>query len=98
MAVAYFHEWPGTTREMGQEVADRVNARLGDAPPEGAIFHADGEAGGAWWGFDVWESEDAAQRFYDGILGPATDAAGIPRSQPRTLPVHWHSLEAPGAG
>ncbi len=95
MAVAYFHEWPGATREMAQGVSDRINAQLGGAPPEGAIYHAEGESGGGWWGFDVWESEDAARRFYDEMLTPAAEAVGAPRSQPRTLPIHWHSMEAP---
>lgn len=95
MSVAYFHEWPGTTPEMALGVQVRINAQTGNAPPEGGIFHADGGSDGNWWGFDVWESEDAAQRFFDEILGPALDAAGIPRSQPRLLPVHWHSMEAP---
>ena len=95
MSVAYFHEWPGVTSEMAQGVQGRINAQTGDAPPEGGIFHADGESDGNWWGFDVWESEDAAQRFFDEIIGPALDAQGIPRSQPRLLPIHWQSLEAP---
>ncbi len=97
MSVAYFHEWPGVTQQMGQAVAERINAQLGNAPPEGGIFHADGEADGNWWGFDVWESEESAQRFFDEIVGPALDAEGIPRRQPRLLPVHWHSMEAPTA-
>ena len=97
MAVAYFHEWVGVTREMARRVSDRINAQLGDAPPEGAVYHAEGETDAAWWVFDVWESEDAARRFYDDVLAPVTDAMDIPRSEPRTLPVHWHSLEAPPA-
>ncbi len=97
MAVAYLHEWSGATREIAQGVSDRINAVLGDAPPEGAIFHAEGESDGGWWVFDVWESEDAAQRFYDGILQPAIEAEGAPQGQMRTLPVHWHSMEAPPA-
>ncbi len=97
MSVAYLHEWSGATREIAQGVSNRINAVLGDAPPEGAIFHAEGESDGGWWGFDVWESEDAAQRFYDGILAPAVEAEGAPPSQPRTMPVHWHSMEPPPA-
>ena len=97
MAVAYLHEWSGATREIAQGVSDRINAVLGDAPPAGSIFHAEGESDGGWWGFDVWESEDAAQRFYEGILAPALEAEGAPPSQPRTMPVHWHSMEAPPA-
>ncbi len=76
MAVAYFHEWPGATTEMGQEVVNRINAQLGNAAPQGSIFHVDGEAADGWWGFDVWESEDAARRFYDDILLETPTAAG----------------------
>ena len=80
---------------MAQAVSDRINERLGGGPPEGAIFHAEGEADGGWWDFDVWESEDAALRFYEGMLRPAAEAAGVPQGQVRTLPVHWHSMEVP---
>lgn len=95
MAVAYFHEWPGTTPEMAQGVSDRINAQLGAAPPGGPIFHAEGGAEGTWWGFNGWESENAAQRFYHEILQPAIEAEGAPQGQMRSLPVHWHTLEAP---
>ncbi len=95
MAVAYFHEWPGVTQEMAQRVQTRLYAQLGNAAPEGGIYAADGEADGAYWTFDVWESEDTARRFYTEIRDPALEAEGIPQSQPRVLPVHWHSLEPP---
>ena len=91
MAVAYFCEWPGATEEMAQRVQQRINVQTGDAPRERAIFHADGEADGAYWTFDVWESEDAARRHYSTIRDPALEAEGIPLCQPRVLPVHWHS-------
>lgn len=97
MAVVYFHEWPGKTTAMAQGVSDGINAQLGSAIPEGAIFHAEGGPDGAWWSFDVWESEDAAQRFYNEILQPATEAEGAPQGQMRALPIHWHSLETPSA-
>lgn len=95
MAVAYFNDWPGATPDMARGVADRIGAQLGDSPPEGGIFHAEGESDGAWWTFDVWESDDIAQRFYDAIRDPALEAEGVPPSQPRVLSIHWHSLEAP---
>ena len=97
MAIAYFHEWPGATPEMAQAVSDRVSAQTGGAPPEGGLFHAEGQSDSGWWSFDVWESEDAARRFYDELVGPAAAAMGAPQGQMRTLPVHWHSMEAPAA-
>ncbi len=99
MAVAYFHEWPGVTQEMAQRVRARLYAQLGNAAPEGGIYAADGEADGAYCTFDVWESEDAAQRFFDEMLKPAPEAVGAPQAQRRTLSIQWHTLEVPnGAG
>ena len=95
MAVAYFQEWTGATRELGKRVSERMNAQTGGAPPEGGIYHAEGESDGAWWTFDVWESENSAQRFYDETLRPVVEELSIPQSQSRVLPVHWHSMEAP---
>lgn len=97
MAMAYFHEWPGVTREMAQGVQGRIYAELGNAAPDGGIFAADGETDGAYWTFDVWESGDAALRFYHEIRDPALQAEGIPQSKPRVLPIHWHSMQPPAA-
>ena len=97
MAIAYFHEWPGVTREMAQGVKGRIYAQLRNAAPERCIFAADGETEGAYRTFDVWESQDAAFRFYQGIRDPALQAEGIPQSEPRVLPIHWHSSQPPAA-
>ena len=97
MAIAYFHEWPGATPEMAHAVSDRISAQTGGGRPEGGIYHAEGQSDSGWWSFDVWESEDAARRFFDEMLKPAAEAVGAPQAQRRILPLHWHSLEAPTA-
>ena len=74
MSVKYFRESSGTTPPLARRIADRIDARQGCAPPEGAIYHAEGGSAGAYWTFDVWESEEAARRFYDAIRDPGRDS------------------------
>ena len=74
MSIKYFRESSGTTPPLARRIADRIDARLGGAPPEGAIYHAEGGSAGAYWTFDVWESEEAARRFYDAIRDPGRDS------------------------
>lgn len=95
MVVAYFQEWPGVTREIAHGVADKIDAQLGGVRPEGELYHAEGDTEGAWWTFDVWESEDAARRFYDEMLNPAANPVSASQARIRPLRVHWHSKQAP---
>jgi hypothetical protein len=50
---------------------EQVNERLGDEPPEGLIVHAAGLHEGRVRIMDVWESEEAHNRFRDERLMPA---------------------------
>jgi len=57
------------------EVYDRVNAELdvqGDPPP-GLLLHCAGEVDGKWQIVDLWESQEQAQRFYEGRLPSALE-------------------------
>jgi hypothetical protein len=56
-----------------ERVAGEVDAE-GD-PPEGLIVHAAGEENGKWRSVDVWESEEAYERFRDERLMPAVRRA-----------------------
>jgi hypothetical protein len=94
MAVAYYSEFPQGSSEVAQQVAERVNQQIGPEGPDGGIYHAEGPRGdGGWWTFNVWESEDAAQRFFRDTLMPILQDVGVgrPDSQPRMLNVHWES-------
>jgi hypothetical protein len=89
MAVAIFTE---------TQVDDEITRRLGapNVGPEGGLFHADGPTDtGGWWIFEVWESDEAATRFHDGILKPALAHAGLEPAPSRRLEVTWHSPAAP---
>ena len=49
----------------------RVGRELGDETPEGLIVHVAGPYGGSVRVIEVWESEDAFNRFRDERLLPA---------------------------
>lgn len=71
MAWAYVQDNTDATIEDYDRVADGV----GDPPPDGLIVHVAGERGAGFRIIDVWESEDAYNRFRDERLRPAVEAA-----------------------
>jgi hypothetical protein len=97
MAVALFTQWPAGPGGTSQRVAERINQRLGDRFPAGGLYHAEGPTAdeGGWWTFNVWESEDAIQRFHQDILHPVLDEVGASRGQVQQLQVAWESSQMP---
>jgi hypothetical protein len=88
MAVAMLVDNP----EGSQEVYDRVREHLGLVDkPAGGIAHIAGPSPkGGWRVIEVWESEEAAQRFYEDQLRPAFEAVGMtgPMPEREFWPVH----------
>ena len=92
MAVAYYTEFTGSDPELAQQITERINQHLGNKPPQGAIFHAEGPLGNdGWWTFNVWESENAAERFFSDILSPTLRSVNAPEGKRRMLTVAWES-------
>ena len=73
MAIKYFRESSDPAPAIARRISDRIDARQGEAQPEGAVYNAEGGSAGAYWTFDVWGSEEAARRFYDAIRDPGRD-------------------------
>jgi hypothetical protein len=75
-----------------KELYDQVRKELGlQDRPAGGIFHAAGPGpNGGWRVIEVWESEEAAQRFFQERLLPAFEAVGLPGPPPKPemWPVH----------
>jgi hypothetical protein len=87
MAIAMLVDSPEGT----QEAYERVRARLGQARPEGGIFHFAGPGpNGGWRVVEVWESEEEASRFFLEHFVPALRAAGFEGPPParQLWPVH----------
>ncbi len=87
MAVAMMVDNPAGS----QEVYERIRAHLGLEKPAGGIFHLAGPSpNGGWRVIEVWESEEAANRFLQERFFPALQTLGIPGPPPKRefWPVH----------
>jgi hypothetical protein len=84
---AYCQDMPGVTEEM----AERVQAEIGEPLADGVIAHVAGPVRGGWRIIDVWESEEACRRFQAERLGPALQraTAGMP---PPPVPFDLYEL------
>lgn len=71
MPVAVLIELEGVTPELYDAVNDEMDA--GANTPEGMIFHSGGVIEGGMRVFDVWESEEAFNKFEQSTLGPAVN-------------------------
>jgi len=73
------------------EQYDAVKQKLeesGGMLGEGQTFHAAGPTDDGFAVIDVWNSRDDFDRFMQGRLGEAIQAAGVPQPQIREIPVH----------
>lgn len=93
MAVAVVFEFPGMTQAQYEASADKVTGgrgavtRLSDWPVPGVISHTSAPTPDGWMVVDVWESEEAFERFAE-IIVPALQELGISDVRPKILPVH----------
>jgi hypothetical protein len=92
MLVLGIHHVPSLTQERYEEVVRRLTngkARLqspSDVGVEGLLAHAAGQGEDGFWVVDVWESQEAVDRFGE-MIGPIARAVGI--EEPMAIfPVH----------
>jgi len=91
MAIVLVHQGPDVTQESYDQVVrsmigkDRAES-VSDWPVPGLLVHAAGDGSNGFRVVDVWESEEAAQRFGE-QLGPHLQQAGI-SSPPEMYPAH----------
>ena len=72
MAVAFLQEISFEPGDHSTTNYDAVAERLGDIKPDGMLIHTAGfdDEAGVFRIFDVWESQEQAQRFIDEQLMP----------------------------
>jgi hypothetical protein len=90
MPILMVHDSPGGTREQYEEVGARLSEgrglnSLGDWPRDGILAHAAGPTENGWRVVDVWESEEAFQRFGE-VIGPVLQEVGF-SGEPQTFPL-----------
>jgi hypothetical protein len=91
MAVVLVHHGPSVTQENYDEVVRRMAGKdrmesPSDWPVEGLLVHAAGQGPSGFRVVDVWESEEACNRFGES-LRPHLEAAGI-TDQPEMYEAH----------
>src|SRR5579871_5161035 len=80
VAIGIVFEASGGTQEMYDAIHNEVNP--GNQLPPGLLFHTAGPSEGGFIVSEVWESQEAAQRFFEQQLGPALQKVDWP-GQPR---------------
>jgi hypothetical protein len=96
MSVLLVTEAPGATTADYDRVNEVMGIRGDEGAPEGLIQHVGASDGNGILVVEVWESEEAAGRFFQERLGPALAEVGVEiPSKPRMLPVH-NSLTGTG--
>ncbi|MGW0418211.1 hypothetical protein [Streptomyces sp. NPDC003015] len=91
MSIIMVQEMPGVTQAQYEQVTDQLSGGKGglssraDYPVAGLLSHAADPTPDGWVVVDVWESEEALQRFTEHLL-PALKEANMPDSQPKIYP------------
>lgn len=80
MAYLMVNFWPGGTEEQYRTTVAAVHPS--DGLPEGQTYHAAGPADGGILIAAVWESKEAADRFFNETLMPAMPVEGGFSGQP----------------
>ena len=63
MAIVFVQDVEGGTQEIYDKIQEKMDAHAN--PPAGLIIHTAGPTETGWRVVDVWESEEALQRFRD---------------------------------
>jgi hypothetical protein len=83
MALAFLFEIPGVTEVQQDQIMEHL--QRGGKTAQGRIFHLDGPMEGGWRILDVWESQEAANTFFQEALGTTLQALGLALAQPRQV-------------
>jgi quinol monooxygenase YgiN len=75
MAIGVLFQGGNVNQDRYQQVLDQVAP--GNQPAPGMLYHAAGMGESGMVVFEVWESQEAAQRFFDEKLGQALQEANI---------------------
>ena len=90
MAVGVFLEFPGITWEQYEQLVQDLDL---SGPPEGVLIHVCGPTSdGGWRMVDVWESQEAFERFANELLIPHAQALGFPQTSKREFFEPFHLL------
>jgi quinol monooxygenase YgiN len=84
MAIGVIFEGAGVTQAQYEQVKNQVLP--GNKPAPGMLYHVGGPTENGWCVVEVWESQEAMDRFFQQGLGKALQEANI-NIQPRPFQV-----------
>jgi hypothetical protein len=87
MAIAFLFELPGVTQSQYDAIIARLKKEGASAPP-GRSYHVAGPTAQGWRVVDVWETQQAFDRFFQGHLQAAIQEQKITAPQISTWTVH----------
>ena len=93
MALALLFEVPGYTQEHYDQVIETL--QRGGKTAEGRLFHLAGPMEGGWRFLDVWESQEAADKFFQETLRPAAQQVGFVPGPPQQVWPVYNLLSGP---
>jgi hypothetical protein len=85
MAVCLIFDVPGATQAQYEQVMSEASP--GNRPPPGLISHVGGPTDNGWCVVEVWESQEAADRFFSDTLQEPLQKANVNAGQPRVFEV-----------
>jgi hypothetical protein len=94
MAIAVQLDFPGATLDQYDEVCGKMGLTPGGPGPAGAISHFATRTSDGFRVVDVWESQDAFDRFAAEQIGPHSAAVGI-TTEPRVEIFEVHNYFTP---
>jgi quinol monooxygenase YgiN len=86
MAIGFIFDNPGQTQEQYDAAVEQL--KLAESLPEGLMFHAAGPTQDGWRVVEVWESQEAADAYFQGSLGQVLQNIGVSLGQPDTFTVY----------
>jgi hypothetical protein len=92
MSTVLSMEWSGVTTDQYNQVMRALD--LDKNPPAGGIFHVAGITAGTLRVLDIWESQQAFEKFQKDRLNAAVQKAGI-TTQPKVQLYPVHNLYVP---
>lgn len=92
MPTALFLEWDGVTAEQYDQI--RAIAGWEDDTPDGAMLHVAAFTDGGMRIFDLWESAEAFQAFFEARIMPAVQQVGM-TGQPEVELITAHATFTP---
>ena len=88
MAFVRLFDNPEGTQEQYDAARQAINIDESNMP-DGSVLHVAGPSPtGGWRVVEVWESEDAAQKFDEEVLLPVLQRVGVERPDPQAWQAH----------